>query len=75
MIGKVETVVETLPSHDRLRAKKLLYELKNEFDVKTLAELLQLLSRYGFKLRKREIDSLLLEMLERSPPSREAYTL
>lgn len=75
MISKVEVVIETLPFHDRLKAKKLLYELKNEFNVRVLAELLQLLSRYGFKLQEGEIDNLLIEMLERSSFSKKTCTL
>ncbi|RLG89629.1 MAG: hypothetical protein DRO36_07470 [Candidatus Hecatellales archaeon] len=73
MISRVEAEIETLPSHDRVRAKKLIYEAKREVNVKTLAELLLLLSRYGFRLKKGELNLLLKEILENSS-TREVYT-
>ena len=73
MISRVEAEIETLPSHDRVRAKKLIYEAKREVNVKTLAELLLLLSRYGFRLKKGGLNLLLKEILENSS-TREVYT-
>jgi len=51
-----------LPVHDRLNAERLLRELKTTADIKTLAKLLKLLQRYGFKFEGERLDRLINEV-------------
>jgi hypothetical protein len=50
-----------LPAHDRLKAERLLRELKIRVDIKTLAKLLKLLQRYGVKFEGERLDRLINE--------------
>ena len=52
MLSRVEAEVETLPFHDRLEARRLLLEFKENLNHKALVEVLKILKAMALSLEE-----------------------